>query len=172
METLPVEDLTEVQLYSCPWEGCVKTFQRHCSLEQLLLYGKCEMEVERYSLLDMAKLMYNEQLVQGSSEHPHIPGPAVSLSTKSTARFNVNQKTYLDDKFGIGQQTGKKADPTQASQDMRHTKNVEVARRFTVDDISSYPTNRENKMAAESFSIAKNLVLSILAAFLGHTYNT
>ena len=26
-------------------------------------------------------------------------------------------------------------------------------------------------MAAESFSIAKNLVLSILAAFLGHTYN-
>ena len=186
METLPVEDLTEVQLYSCPWEGCVKTFQRHCNLEQHLLYGKCEMEVERYSLLDMAKLMYNEQLVQGSSEHPHIPGPALTLSTlqenleegwalesaKSTVRFNVNQKTYLDDKFGIGQQTGKKAVPTQVSQDMRHAKNVEGTRRFTVDDISSYPTSRENKMAAESFSIAKNLVLSILAAFLGHTYNT
>ena len=47
METLPVEDLTEVQLYSCPWEGREKTFQRHCNLEQHLLYGKCEMEAER-----------------------------------------------------------------------------------------------------------------------------
>ena len=74
METLPVEDPTEVQLYLCPWERCEKTFQRHCNLEQHLLYGKCEMEVERYSLLDMAKLMYKEQLVLGSSEHPHISG--------------------------------------------------------------------------------------------------
>ena len=39
-------------------------------------------------------------------------------------------------------------------------------------DISSYPTSEENKMAAESFLIAKNLVLSIFEAFLGHKYNT
>ena len=31
---------------------------------------------------------------------------------------------------------------------------------------------RANKVAAESISIAKNLVLSILPAFLRHTYNT
>ena len=55
-------------------------------------------------------------------------------STKSTVRLNVNQKTYLDDKFWIGQQTGRKLDPTQVSQGMRHTKNVEGTRRFAVDE--------------------------------------
>ena len=33
-------------------------------------------------------------------------------------------------------------------------------------DISSYATSRETKIAAKSFSIEKNLVLSILPAFL------
>ena len=148
-DTLPVENLNGVQLYSCPREGCVKTFQRYYNLEQHLLYGKCEMAIEHYSLLDTAKRMYNEHLVQGSTtEHPNIPGPTVSSSTqeldleegwalkstKSTARFSVNHKTYLDDKFEIGQQTGNKADPIQVFQDMRRTNNAEGTRRLTVDE--------------------------------------
>lgn len=146
-ETQPEEDPIEAQLYSCPWEGCMKTFQRHYNLEQHLLYGKCKIEEERYSLIDMAKLLYRKQLVEGSSEHPHIPGPAVPTSkqenltegwalksTKSGVRFNDNQKSYLDDKFKIGQDTGNKADPTQVAHDMRHTKNAEGKRRFTVTE--------------------------------------
>ena len=81
------------------------------------------MAIERYSLLDAVNRMYNEHLVQGSTtEHPNIPGPTVSSSTqedleegwkstKSTTRFSVNQKTYVDDKFEIGQQAGNKAYP-------------------------------------------------------------
>ena len=43
------------------------------------LHSKCEMAIEHYSLLDMAKRMYHEHLVQGSTtEHPNIPGPTVS----------------------------------------------------------------------------------------------
>ena len=61
-DTLPVKDVNGVQLYSCPREGCVKTFQRYYNLEQHLFYGKCEMTIERYSLLDTAKRMYNEHL--------------------------------------------------------------------------------------------------------------
>ena len=94
------------------------------------------MAIERYSLLDTVNRMYNEHLVQGSTtEHPNIPGPTVSSSpqedleegcksTKSTARFSVNQKTYVDDKFEIGQ---------------RRTKNAEGTRRFTVDEFLTPP---------------------------------
>ena len=165
-DTLPVEDLNGVQLYSCPQEGCVETFQRYYNLEQHLLYDKCEMAIERYSLLDTAKQMYNKHLVQGSTtEHPNIPSSNVSSSTqedleegwalkstKSTACFSVNQKTYLDDKFEIGQQTGNKADPIQISQDMRPTKNADGRRRFAVDEcltpqqIQSYFSRKAKKI--------------------------
>lgn len=62
-ETLPEEDPIEAQLCSCKWEGCMKTFQRHYNLEQHLLYGKCKIEEERYSLIDMAKLLHRKNLV-------------------------------------------------------------------------------------------------------------
>ena len=140
------------------------------------------MAIKRYSLLDTAKRMYNEHLVQGSTtEHPNMPGPTVSSSTqedleegwalkstKSTARFSVNQKTYLDDKFEIGQQTGNKADPIQVSQDMCRTKNAESTRRFTVDEfltsqqIQSYFSRTAKKI--KSCSAQPNLDQYDLAA--------
>ena len=36
-------------LFSCPFEGCVSTFQRHCNLERHMHYGKCKFVEERHS---------------------------------------------------------------------------------------------------------------------------
>ena len=122
-------------LFSCPVEGCVSTFQRHCNLERHMHYGKCKFVEERHSLLDKAKILYAEKQQEGSSAQPFIAGSELSeqsvqalprgwalRSTKKAARFSAKQKAYLDEKFKIGEQTGLKADPALVAQDMRHAK--------------------------------------------------
>ena len=133
-------------LFSCPVEGCVSTFQRHCNLERHMHYGKCIFVEERHSLLDKAKILYAEKLQEGSSAQPFIAGSELSeqsvqalpqgwalRSSKKAARFSAKQKAYLDEKFKI-EQTGFKADPAQVAQDMRHAKHEDGSRRFTVDE--------------------------------------
>jgi hypothetical protein len=150
-EEFEVETETSDQengLFSCPVDGCVSTFQRHSNLEQHMLYGKCRIVAERHSLLDKAKMLYRDKLLEGSSTQPFIAGPEVPTSTsaevlpqgwalkssKKAGRFNDNQKQYLDDKFRIGQQTGHKADPTQVAHDLRYPKNGDGSRRFSVNE--------------------------------------
>ena len=85
--------------------------------------------------------------MEGSSVQPFIAGPVVPTSSQATlprgwalksskkgARFNNNQKQYLDDKFSIGQHSGRKADPAQVSQDMRYAKSDDGSRRFSVNE--------------------------------------
>ena len=45
-------------LFSCPNEGCVKTYQRHSNLEKHLEVGKCQLQLEKETLLDKAKTSY------------------------------------------------------------------------------------------------------------------
>ena len=43
-------------LLSCPVEGCIHTYQKYHNLECHLLFGKCKLVSEKYTLLDAAKL--------------------------------------------------------------------------------------------------------------------
>ena len=135
------------ELFSCPVDGCVCTFQRHSSLEEHMFYGKCKIVPERYSLLGQAQMLYRNKLMEGSSVQPFIAGPVVPTSSQATlprgwalksskkgGRFNNNQKQYLDDKFSIGQHSGRKADPAQVAQDMRYAKSDDGSRRFSVNE--------------------------------------
>ena len=153
-------------LFSCPTEGCVLTYQKHSNLEKHMFYGKCKLVTERETLLDQAKIMYHKKLLEGASQQPHIA--AASKTTSSTAksleqgwalksskggkRFNVNQKSYLDDKFQLGQDTGHKADPTQVARDLRHAKRDNGDRRFKYDEfltpqqIKSYFSRKAAKL--------------------------
>lgn len=146
-QNIAATDNEHAGLFSCPVEGCVCTFQRHCNLERHMHYGKCKFVEEKHSLLDKAKILYAEKLQEGSSAQPLIAGSEVSeqsvqalpqgwalRSTKKAARFSAKQKAYLDEKFKIGEQTGFKADPAQVAQDMRHAKQEDGGRRFTVDE--------------------------------------
>lgn len=160
-------------LFSCPVEGCVSTFQRHCNLERHMHYGKCKFVEERHSLLDKAKILYAEKQQEGSSAQPFIAGSELSeqsvqalprgwalRSTKKAARFSAKQKAYLDEKFKIGEQTGLKADPAQVAQDMRHAKHEDGSRRFTVDEflapqqIKSYFSRMAAKFRQGSHDVA------------------
>lgn len=134
-------------LFSCPVDGCMSTFQRHCNLERHLLYGKCKLVEERFTLLDKAKVLYCEKLQEGTSTQPSLAGPTESAAqsngltegwarkvSKKATRLNENQKKYLDDKFRIGQETGHKADPVQVARDLRYTRSENGLRRFTVEE--------------------------------------
>lgn len=172
-EREPAEELAEMaeasplvdSLFSCPVEGCVCTFQKYHNLENHMFYGKCRLLKERHTLLDKAKLLYHEKLSEGFGGHPFTSSTAQSKpaaeviqqgwalkTSKKSKRFNDNQKSYLNDKFQIGQETGIKADPEDVSQDMRHAKMENGERRFTVDEfmtsqqIKSYLSRRAAKV--------------------------
>ena len=72
----------EVRLFSCPVEGCVSTFQRHCNLERHLHYGKCTFVEEKHTLLDKAKMVYTEDLQKASSAQPFIVGSVLCFKNK------------------------------------------------------------------------------------------
>ena len=137
-------------LFSCPVQGCVSTFQRHSNLEYHMFYGKCRLLEERNTLLDKAKIIYEEKLSEGTTTQPFISSQPVSMPStrvlpegwalkmsRKAVRFNEHQKQYLDDKFRLGQETGHKADPTQVARDLRHAKSERGNRRFTVGEFLS-----------------------------------
>ena len=143
-EESDVSASTKGRLFSCPVEGCVYTFQRHSNLERHLHYDKCKYLEEKHTLLDKAKIRYFEKLEEGTSTQPLIPGSVVEekrgqllpqgwalRSAKKSPRFSSKQKSYLDEKFRIGEETGNKADPEQVAKDMRHAKEEDGSRKFT-----------------------------------------
>jgi len=145
-------------LLSCPVEGSIRTYQQYQNLERHLLFGKCKLVSEKYTLLDTAKLAYAEKVQEGfttqptlaaptttevSSESPLVQGWALK-GTKETTRFNENQRQYLDNKFQIGQESGHKADPEKVSRDMRYARRnnsewcFDVEEFLTAQQIQSY----------------------------------
>ncbi|KAK3745370.1 hypothetical protein QZH41_001408 [Actinostola sp. cb2023] len=134
-------------LFSCPCQGCVSTFQKHSSLEYHILYGKCKLLEEKHTLLDKAKILYSQKFSEGTSAHPLLSSSTASTScavhtsqgwalkrTKKSARFNDNQKRYLEETFRLGQETGHKANPSQVAHDLRHAKYDNGERRFGVSE--------------------------------------
>ena len=161
------EDRTEKspKLFTCPTEGCIKNYHRYSSLETHLEYGVCKLLPERQGLLDKAKVMYVEKLLHGGGEQPVMRSSDIPFgnnddmllqgwalrTTKSSKRFNERQKSYLDEKFNIGMETGHKLDPVRVSQDMRFAKDQDGNRRFTLSEflapqeIQSYFSRRASK---------------------------
>lgn len=124
---------TDESLFSCPNDGCVKTYQRYSALEKHHSFGKCELVLQRESLLDKAKRLYRSKLLEGASAQATIEadpvnvqdstyslseGWALKLPKKST-RYNDTQKRFLEDKFVLGQETGQKLDPANVARNMR-----------------------------------------------------
>jgi hypothetical protein len=129
-----------------------------------LQYGKCKLKIERESLLDKAKIKYTDKLLHGSGEQPvmassSIPATTKDISpkgwalkkTKSNTRFNDQAKSYLNEKFEIGKQSGHKLDPATVSRDMRYAKDQHCNRRFSLSEfltpqqVQSYFSRRASK---------------------------
>ena len=147
-EECPVEETTpaiKAVTYSCPQEGCTRVFQRHVALEKHLSFERCTKSVERANLLDYAKVEYAARLSDGVGKIPVLPARAVTTSTiaalnegwalkqmKKPYRFNEKQKSYLLDKFNIGQETGRKMDPEVVAREMRREKDSNGERVFAM----------------------------------------
>ena len=94
----------------------------------IIVGGKCELREER-TLLDHAKVIYNAKLAEGtdvistecessqSTRDPPVKGWALK-TTKSSKRFSEAQRSFLDRKFNIGQETGHKLNPASVAKDM------------------------------------------------------
>ena len=72
-------------------------------------------------------------LLQENKARPLSQGRAIR-QTKKAARFNENQRSYLEEKFLIGQSTGIKADPSQVARDLRNARTESGKRRFSIDE--------------------------------------
>jgi Arf-GAP/Rho-GAP domain/ANK repeat/PH domain-containing protein 3 len=58
-------------------------------------------------------------------------------SSKTAKRFNNAQKSYLEEKFRLGQATGCKLDPATVAMDMRSSRNKEGVRQFSATEFLS-----------------------------------
>ena len=56
------EEDSNTAIFSCPEEGCVKTFERYSSMQRHLDCGKHQRALERYTLLDRAAVVYAQRL--------------------------------------------------------------------------------------------------------------
>ena len=61
-------------------------------------------------------------------------GWALQKPRGSGTRFSENVKSYLQDRFDVGVQTGRKSDPVQVSADMKSPKSQDGTRKFSREE--------------------------------------
>jgi len=160
------DDDHDQKLFTCPVEGCVYTYQKYKWLENHLEYGQCKLIPEKESFFDKAKIIYSEKLTVGMSTQPVLKttpckdivseprslpqGWALKLSKRSV-RFSDKHKTFLDEMFNRGKETGHKLDAATVAQEMRFAKDLASNRRFQVDEfltpsqVQSYFSRKASK---------------------------
>ncbi|CAH3124606.1 unnamed protein product [Pocillopora meandrina] len=138
-------------LFSCPEEGCTKSYQRYSSLLNHIECGLHKRSLECETLYDRAIMGYASRLEQGATAIPELGlgkevritaysapslpmGWALKCSRTRGARFSTKQKEYLSAKFQIGERTGLKADPASVATAVRKAKDVNGEQLFDNDD--------------------------------------
>ena len=144
------------KLFTCPNEGCIRVYKRYGSMVNHLSYGKCEFQLERESLLDTAKVMYSKKLWGGelSLKIDNTDGSAPTevplsdihkkekegwalTSTKKAKPFSEKQRNFLEEKFMIGETTGRKLDPVTVAKQMRVARDADGQRLFSLEEVLS-----------------------------------
>ena len=147
-------------MFACSEQSCTKTFVRYSALVKHCDLGAHTRALERITIYDIAKLSYAQHLQEGQvRERPSIAvtssntinreshvlpmGWALKQSSNK-ARFSERQKQFLDERFNIGERTGKKSNGEDVAQQMRRVCRPDGNRLFYVNEfltpqqISSY----------------------------------
>ena len=134
-------------LFTCENPGCVESFETSHELEDHLILGECNLKLEKEKSKDKIKYIYADKLQLGclrsnvtiscnsnSKGNSKLQrGWAIKEAGKRT-QFNDNQRSYLTEKFQMGNKTGRKEDPAVVAEDMRKVlKSGE--RRFTFEEL-------------------------------------
>jgi len=134
------------QVLECPEPACARTFRSveemelHISVGQHTesVYDKLERGwVEKFSSLTLSEDDSTSAIErQGSKPFQSnlSEGWALHKPKGGAVRFSEKVKQYLTSKFEIGEQSGRKEDPGQVSQDMRKAKGENGERLFSREE--------------------------------------
>ena len=136
------------KLFARPNEGCIRVYRRYGLMGNHVAYGKCKFQPERDSLIDTAKIKYSKKLWDGEiSIKTGITGSAATVvpladsqtkeeegwalrTTKKAKAFSEKQKKFLEERFMVGETTGRKLDPVTVARQMKIARDVDGQRRF------------------------------------------
>ena len=93
------------KLFSCPVEGCIRTYQRYTTLERHLDCEQCQLKQERETLYDKAKKIYTEKLLAGVSSPKHVETKSCPEVRKVSA-FQKSRKPTLMNHLTKGRYLG------------------------------------------------------------------
>lgn len=119
-------------IFCCPVSGCTKSFLKNKSLEDHIIIGNCHFQSKFQSTSDTYKNLYALKVTQAVGHCFNLSMNAEETtdtnilmkewglkSRKAHVIFSADQKKFLNEKFQIGQITGKKEDPVSVSLEMQ-----------------------------------------------------
>ena len=136
-------------LFPCPEEGCIMTYQRFSALQHHLDCDEHKRKHEHETLFDRAAQGYASRLQGLTSNVPELSSASRKDFAGSAAqnlpmgwalrsshmgkkkRFSEMQKSFLTDKFLIGETTGRKEDATSVAKAMMTAKDASGQRPFS-----------------------------------------
>ena len=147
-------DAAETVLFECNEAGCSRNFDSYDTLQdhinfdnhdpissnQESLYDKLRREwVLKFSAMSVGDQEQRNPTAERSTEiatqvESSEVGWALQKPRGSGTRFSENVKSYLQSRFSVGVETGRKSDPGQVSADMRIAKNPDGTRKFSRDE--------------------------------------
>ena len=128
-------------LFTCPEDGCIRTFQQSLSLQAHLNAGTHKRAIEKETLFDKARRGYAAKIIGERTQVPSV-GLCAGISestnadlllplekgwalktTKKRTQFTEEKEKFLTGQFVIGEERGKKSDPKEVSYEMRKVRN-------------------------------------------------
>ena len=144
-------DVATRAFFSCPEEGCTKTYQSFTNLQKHLDTGKHLVKLERESTYDSVKKKWAEMCKEVSGSYIHretasnpqtsrydptcqiSSGWALKTSRKAT-RFTEKVKTHLKQIFMEGEKTGRKASAFDVCSKMRALRDDSGRKTFSKEE--------------------------------------
>lgn len=161
------------RMFTCPEQSCTKTFIRYSALERHCEFGAHMRSLERITLQDRAKISYAKNLHEGQTrKQQSLPVCDAPLTQRASdtcqmgwalkssprkVRFTQEQKNFLDIKYNLGEQTGKKSSGEDVARQMRRARGQDGKRLFAVDDFltAQQITSYFSRMAAKKKNVTE-----------------
>ena len=142
-------DAAETALFECNEAGCSRNFDNYDAFQEHInfdnhdpissnqenLYDKLRREwVLKFSAMSVGDQEQRKPTAERSTDKATEAGWALQKPRGSGTRFSENVKSYLQSRFSVGVETGRKSDPGQVSADMRIAKNSYGTRKLSRDE--------------------------------------
>ncbi|KAK3731075.1 hypothetical protein QZH41_007964 [Actinostola sp. cb2023] len=145
------DSVDEEALFSCEEPGCNREFSNFNTLQDHIHFGQHDKPRESESVYDNLKRAWvakfssltleSNTVTSEATQIPHSStdislamGWALQKPRTSGSKFSENVKAYLTERFDFGETTGRKADPSQVTADLRKARTNDGRRRFARDE--------------------------------------